>query len=799
LRGFAQSPLGRARAEATGFFSDLPAVEQELDRVGEALRLLELEARPPLHDLYDVSQEIGAARRGAAVPGVGLLNVAVLCRTVSEARSWSRALPDGLKHLRALMAPVADMRPLLADLDRCLETNGDISDEASPELKQLRARALQLHDAMTDELERMLVTLDDRGLLSDRFVSLRNDRFVIPVKAGSQNEVEGIVHDASHSGFTVFVEPEKIIERGNRLKILRVRIMEEEHRILKELSEQVAQQAHALSEAISAVTTLDVLFGKAAFARRLEAERPSVCEGRDAMHLAEVRHPLLLLSKPGIVANDIHFTTSERCLVLTGPNTGGKTAALKTVGITALMAAAGLYIPARAGSRVPLYRGIYSIIGDNQSLSRALSTFSSHVHEVGLVMKALSDEHDAGEALVLLDELAADTDPRLGSALGQAILETMVARGAWVVLTTHYVDLAALALTDGRFANASFGFDPVRLTPTYRLQRGAPGASNPFEIAQALGLEGSIIERARELAPTMGQGLEHLTKQVEVRLDEVGVLKRQLEEEKRAAEKERKAAVEERRLATSELKAAEARAIASLGEDVKRGQQLVREAVKRLQDGLLSRAKDDKKDLTTRDAMKMVEEVRQDLGEVSTIVAKHLPASEMHAAGGEPSGIQVGDQVNATSLPTGAVGEVLAIDHGKREAMVSLGKLKMRLPLQDLVPAVRKGRPGTAPSPQAKFKSLREEKAPVKESGTDTSRRVDVREDRIEEAMRKVERALDAAIKESVPELVILHGQATGSLTNAIREYLSFSHYVKSYRPGRASEGEEAMTIVDLS
>ncbi len=793
---FAQSPLGKARAGALGFFSSKDAVVAELDRVGEALRLLELDLRPSLHDLFDITQELGAARRGAAVPGIGLLNIAVICRSVSETRSWARALPDSMQLTKGLCAGLTDCRPLLQSLERSLDHNGEILDDASPALKQLRGRALQLHDTMTQELERMLVKLDDQGFLSDRFVSLRNDRFVIPVKSSAQHDVPGIVHDASHSGFTVFIEPEAIIERGNKLKLLRVSIIEEEQRILQGLSEEVAAVADPLRRAQEALTTLDVLFAKAAFARRIGGERPSVDDDHNPLDLERVRHPLLMLSKEDVVPNDIRFAQRERCLVLTGPNTGGKTAALKTVGIISLMAAAGLYIPARQGSRVPLYRGIYSVIGDNQSLSRALSTFSSHVHEVRGLIDAIRREHKDGEALVLLDELAADTDPRLGAALGQAILEGLVALGAWVVVTTHYFDLAALPAQDARFSNASFGFDPTRLVPTYRLQRGTPGASSPFEIAQNLGLDPAIISRAREIAPSMGRGLEQLTKQVEARLEEVNSLKSELEREKKETDKLRAQAAEERRLAQLELKAAEERAVAMLGEDVKRAQQLVKEAVRRLQEGLLSRPKE--RELTTREAMGMVEDVRRELGEAAHIVSARTPAAE--APGIAPAGIRPGDMVSAASFPKDAVGEVLAIDHAKMEATVSLGKLRMRLPLQDLVPADKK-RPAPPGGVRPKkdpvtFAPQRGEPAPtgVALQGT----RLDVRGARVEDALREIERALDTAIKESLPELVVVHGHGSGALKNAIREYLSFSHYVKSYRPGRESEGDDGVTVVEL-
>ncbi|MCC6808260.1 MAG: Smr/MutS family protein [Deltaproteobacteria bacterium] len=798
----AHSPLGREALKALGFLASKAEIDQEYDRIAEALELLQQDARPSLHDLFDIGQELGAARRGAAVPGIGLLNVASICRTIAATRQWTQAIPHAFAAVRTLVGAPADPRPLLQAIERAIDTNGELRDDASAELKSLRDRALVLHDGITQELERMLVKLDDQGLLSDRFVSLRNDRFVIPVKASAQHDVGGIVHDASHSGFTVFVEPEAIIERGNKLKILRVRILEEEQRILRELSEAVSAMADDITAAVRAATSLDMLFAKADFARKLEAERPEIVDPKTPLMLERVRHPLLMLQKQNVVANDILFSASERCLVLTGPNTGGKTAALKTVGTISLMGRAGLFIPARGGSRLPLYEGIYSVIGDNQSLSRALSTFSSHIVEVRELLDAVTRAHQNGDALILLDELCADTDPRLGAALGQAILEALVERSAWVVLTTHYFDLAALAMKDGRFANASFGFDPERLVPTYRLQRGMPGASSPFEIALTLGLDSGVVERARAIVPSVGGGLDELTRRVEGRLVEVDALKQALEVEKREIDKDRAVTQEERRLAALERKEAEERALAMLGDDLKKAQAQVKEAVRRLQDGLLSKpTREAAREMTTRDAMKLVEDVRGELADAQSVVQKHAPPAP---AAADPGGIRVGDLVTAQSLARDAVGEVLAIDAAKHEVTVALGKLRMRLPMSELIPS-HKQRGVSARAPARAASAVREARRGPRGSDEAPSEgqlvqgnKLDVRGVRVEDALRAIDRALDAALKESTPELVILHGHGTGALKNAIREYLSFSHYVRSYRPGRANEGEDSVTVVEL-
>lgn len=799
LAALARSDMGKAQAAALRFHDDPEALRTIYAETAEALELLRTDREPPLGDLFDIEQEVRAAERGGAVPGLGLLNVAAICHSLLSLRAYTFGLPHSLPRLRDYSGRLADVRPLAHKLERSLDARGEVSDNASVELKQLRQNALALHDELMRELDTMLVELDQNNMLSDRFVALRNERFVIPVKVSEQARVPGIIHDASQTGHTVFVEPTAVVERGNRLRWLRACIQEEERRVLLALSAEVAQNAPALREGVEVAVHLDLLFARARLAQRLNGTQPELRPAGASLNLTGARHPLLILSRPielgPIIANDLFFREGEHGFVLTGPNTGGKTAALKTLGILVLMARAGLYVPA-AEALVPMFGAVYSVIGDNQSLTAALSTFSYHVKEIQRVLEAVPHQK---ASLVLLDELCADTDPRLGSALGRAILEALVApptqpdhTGAWVVVTTHYAELAALGATQPAFATAAFGFDFARMQPTYRLERGSLGASSPFEIALKLGLSQSIVERARVLTGGEERAQDALIAQLQEQRDSLVELRAAAEADRRAAAEAMTAAQKERDRMIEERTMARSRALELLGGDLKDAQDKVREAVRTLQKGT---TKED-----PRASFQVVEQVRRDL----QALEKVLPPPPQHEA--SEAVLQVGQAVKARGLVGDAVGEIVAIDLARGEAVVALGSLRLRQPLADLRPVTSKRQ--QTPRPQAvrarpappRAASQTAETAPpaANAAAPISGDKLDVRGARADEAIREIEHALDMALKEQRGQITVLHGHGTGALKASIREYLSYSPYVRSYRPGLDHEGRDAVTIVDL-
>ncbi len=773
----AKSDLGKAAARALRFSDDAQALNDLYAETDEALLVLREQRRPALSELFDIEQEIRAAERQAAVPGLGLLNVAAICQTLLGLRGEAHAAFDKAPRLRARATSIADLRPLVHRLQHSIDARGELTDDASPELKSLRARALSLHDELVGELDAMLVGYDQAGLLSERFVALRNDRFVVPIKASEQGRVPGIIHDASHTGHTVFVEPEVVVERGNRLKWLRAEIGNEERRVLRVLSEEVARNATGIRHGLAEAVHIDVLFARADLARRLSAVPPQLIASGSRLVLTDARHPLLVLKTSGIIGNDLHFADGEQCLVLTGPNTGGKTAALKTMGLSVLMARAGLFVPA-ARADIPMLHAVHSVIGDNQSITQALSTFSYHIKEIERVLESLQPA-TARAALVLFDELCADTDPRLGAALGRAILEALAALPAQVVVTTHYQELAALGALDKRFATAAFGFDFKNLRPTYKLVRGSLGQSNPLEIALQLGLDKDIVARARAIAGDMHSAHEALIEELHKQKDAMTHSALDAEADRQAAAVARSEAEAELARTIREREAAAGKATQLLSEDLKVAQERVRQTVRKLQEG---QAQD------TRAAFAAANEARAAINEAEETIRSRFPKVAEEPA----THLRVGQSVRARGLVGEAVGEIVAIDEQRQEAVVALGALRLRQPLSDLQPARGAQKPV---KPRPKTPTPRQEPAATP-NGDRT--RVDVRGETVDEAVRDIERALDDALKEQRPEVTILHGHGTGVLKNAIREYLSYSHYVRSYRPGTDHEGKDAVTIVNL-
>ncbi len=418
------------------------------------------------------------------------------------------------------------LEALASRIDRCFEPDGTISDRASPELKEARDRSNGLHRRIKSKLDEML---HDEGFipkLRENYYTLRNGRYVVPVVSNFRGEVPGIVHNASQTGQTLFIEPQSMVNMGNDLAIAQSEVAEEERRILQDLSNQLGKEANRVLEGLSAVAELDEAEAAALLAADLDAHSPAF-KGVNELTLKLLRHPLLALKGTEVVPNDVFLSGEARALVVSGPNAGGKTVTLTAVGLCSLMLRCGLPIPVAEGSKMPLYRSVHSTVGDSQDLAQGLSTFSGHV----VMLRDIAAQVGPG-SLVLIDEIAADTDPREGAAIAIAVLEELLEKGAVALVTTHLEELKALAHMDKRFLNARVGFDAKRMAPTYRLQLGAAGASSAIEMAARMGLPERICQRARDLAMNAGGPL---TKALAAAEEERRRLSDELEKAKEAA------------------------------------------------------------------------------------------------------------------------------------------------------------------------------------------------------------------------------------------------------------------------
>jgi DNA mismatch repair protein MutS2 len=606
---------------------------------------------------------------------------------------------------------------------------------------------------------------------------VRNGRYVLPVLAQDRADVPGIVHNASQTGQTLFVEPQLLVGLGNDLAIAESVVLEEERRVLQELSGRVGAQAEPLQAGMVAASELDEAEAAARLAKALDAAPPELEPEEGPLELLQLRHPLLALRGVAVVPNDVALTQGVRALVISGPNAGGKTVTLTGVGLAALMVRAGLPIPAAVGSRLPLYAQVHSAVGDAQDLGQGLSTFSAHVAE----LKRIGEAAGPG-SLVLIDEIAADTDPREGAALAIAFLEELLGRGARALVTTHLEELKALTHVDGRFLNARVGFDARRMAPTYRLQLGAAGSSSALELAERMGLSKEVVARARALAAGAGGplsqalvALESERRQLALATEEARTAAAEAASRAQALEAAQRAAEEAARAAASE--AAQQRALES--------QRALAEV-----SALLA-------ELREKASVERAEAARSTLALQAKEAQARAEASRVQHARGHappPSGLAVGQRVHHLGL--GRDVEVLALEGD--EAVVAAGSLKLRA-AKDVLALPREA----ATSPRRGLSARREAAeeraraaapAPL-EAGVP---RCDVRGLRADEALREVEAFLDRAFRDGEPAVLLVHGHGTGALRQSLRAALSVSPYVQSHQPGESYQGGDGVTRVAL-
>ncbi len=773
-----RTPTGRERALARPFLGNAAEVQEALDRVSEASLLFEQQFQLPVGILVDVRPALQRAERRALLEPRDLLQVATALRAFQRTREQLEERERLVPALAAMGRRLPLMPQLGSRIEACFDGEGNLADHASPELRECRDRVRGLHRRIKERLDTLIHDESFTVNLREQYYSIRNERYVVPVKAAERAQVPGIVHNASQTGQTLFVEPEALIGLGNDLAIAQSLVLEEERRILQELTDAVGKDVERIREGVAAAAELDEAEAAARLAAELRARPPELQPGDGELQLSQLRHPLLVLRGKEVVPNDVRLGGSVRSLVISGPNAGGKTVTLTGVGLCALMLRAGLPVPVAEGSRMPLYGGVHSTVGDAQDIHQDLSTFSAHLVE----LRRIGERAGIG-ALVLIDEIAADTDPREGAALAIAVLEDLIQRGATVLVTTHLEELKALAHMDTRFLNARVGFDAGRMQPTYRLQLGVAGASSALEIAARMGLPSAVVERARALAE---QASGPLSKALRATEEE----RRKLAEELQAAsdarlevERLRKQLLTERAELEQLRQQEEAKLHEQLAAEAEIAAHELRQLVSKLR------------------AKPVLTELEQARKEVAAQVAQHQAQSRAATAQKEIAqqpGLAFSPRVGATVRHVGLDRDVEILQLHGNEALVAAGNLKLRASLAELAPPRAQKRPSTFPGgPSAAEKQQRAEAVvakPIEAGGA----RVDVRGLRADEALRRVDEALDTALRRGEDSAVILHGHGTGALKSTLREHLDSSPYVRMFRPGERHEGGDAVTIVAL-
>ncbi len=769
----AETPLGKARCRDLPLLNDRAAIELHLTEIEEARARLAARQPAPLFGLGDLTQVLPRAEKQGALEGTALLEVASFARGAIRLRAYLEDHAPQAPNLSVHADGLAELAGLAAHIEQACEPSGRVSDRASPSLGQLRERTRELHRVMRERLDALLRDEHFKLYLREGYLTLRNGRYCVPVLSQFRSQVPGLVHNSSQSGQTLFVEPQPLISLGNDLAIAESMAAEEELRVLLSLTAEVGRAARDLRQSMQAVTIVDEIFAGARLAEDMSAQRPEIVDADRPFELQGLRHPLLALrAREGgnaVVSSNVALAGKARALVISGPNAGGKTVTLTAIGLTAAMVRAGLLICAQPGSRVPLVDAIFAAIGDAQDMSRGLSTFTAHLTALERLLRV------AGPGtLALIDEIAADTDPREGGALATAVLEALVERGAVCVVTTHLEQLKTLALGDPRFATAAVGFDAEAQRPNFKLTLGVAGSSSALEMARRSGLPEAIVSRARE----------HLTAQS----GPLGLALEALEKERqRLAEARSAAELETSRLnAERERLSARETALDARETDLERGG---RESFLAELRELRAQVAATLETLRQAPSVKAAVEAERQLAEVAVeqeAKVKLPPRKESAQA------LLVGQWVRSRGLQR--EGEVIQIEQD--QATVAMGAFKVRRPAADLEPIAARH-----PAPRATQKDKLITRAALAAAGdlpleVDS---VDLRGLRTEEAMRTAQHFLDESFGNGASEVRILHGLGSGALRAALRRLLVEMSYVRNFRSGTTNEGGEGTTVVEIA
>lgn len=773
-----RTPGGKERALARPFLDSREEVERALEKIRQARLLAEQQLSLPFGGLGELRPSLERAEKSGLLEPrelVALSRAMFAFVRIREALTERESLVPALAELAR---GLPNLEALARAVDRCFEADGEISDRASPELKEARDRTRGLHRAIKARLDQLLH--DDKFLvnLRERYYTVRNGRYVVPVLSQQQAEVPGIVHNASQSGQTLFVEPEGMVGLGNQLAIAQSLVLEEERRVLQDLTDRVGREVGRIRAGLEATSELDELEAAAGLSNELGSEAPEVEPASGTMALRLLRHPLLVLRGKEVVANDVSLEGEVRALVISGPNAGGKTVTLTGVGLCALMLRAGLPIPAEKGSRLPLFGSVHSAVGDAQDLSQDLSTFSAHVLE----LRRILDGARSG-ALALIDEIAADTDPREGAAIAIAVLEALIERGARVLVTTHLEELKALTHVDPHFLNARVGFDPRKMLPTYKLQIGASGASSAIEVALRMGIPEQVCARARDLARNTGGPLSQALAAVEEERRKLAAEVDRAKDLARQAEAERQALLEERADAEAKLREEEQQRREAFARELERATGEAQGIVQRLrQESSLQAAEAMRRELLDRQK-----------AERDRAAALQAEQARAEVPEGMPE-LEKGAWVHHHGLDRDV--EVIEVDGAT--VTVAAGPMKMRVTREQIGPPTTRRPKARFPTPvkssEAIARAAQAAPAPVSAANL----RCDVRGMRVDEALREIESFLDRAMRAGDPAATILHGHGTGALKQSVRDFLAASPYVRVFRPGESHEGGDGVTLVML-
>lgn len=774
----ASQPAGDDANAATGslFESDPERVRGRLAETREARQLLDADFLPPFGHPPDVGPALERARRGGSLSGSELRGIHSNLACLLEMGRYLDRHSETIPNLREAVGEFAVDAHLAREIETCIDPSGEVSDRASPEIARSRREAAKLATSIQKKLGSTLRDPKVAPHLTDHYVTLRNDRYVLPVRADAKGRVRGIVHDASNSGTTLYVEPQAVVELNNELKQAELATAREVLRVLRKLSLRVREATPSLEVSLQKLEHLDWAFARAELSREMDAVEP--VESKDgSFELLQLRHPLI---DPGqCVPNDVRLGSDYRILVLSGPNAGGKTVTMKAVALAALFVRAGLFVPAAPGARIPFVDTVLADIGDEQDIRENLSTFSAHMANLAKIARTATDA-----SLVVLDEIGVGTDPGEGAALAQAILESLADRGARVITTTHYNLLKEMAEVDDRFCNASVAFDPDTGAPTYRLRYDIAGASSARAVASRMGMPQSIVDRSHAL-------LERDDRQLDRMLLELGANRAMLEREQgeaEAARAESEATRDAYRERLERLKAQREKLFQAMQSDLDRAFGEAHEQVA----GVIRELQRGGRRTTAQEAAKAREELL-------SIEVPFAPESEVER---EAPAELLRDPVDwkrmtpgdPVTIPGGGEASLLSLPDSRGRVRVQAGSARIELSAESIRSVAR----STSKPDPTTLRTDTPAVAETEESLSGGNVEIALRGLRVAEALHAAEDALDRAARDCSDTVTFIHGIGTGALREAIHGFLRSSPYVADFRSAERNQGGAGVTIAVL-
>ncbi len=774
LKSLTASDLGRELVQELAPQTDFNTVERMLAETSDGVSCIMRRGSPPLGGISDIRYSLKRLDIGGILNPGELLKLGGVLRAARKLKNYvnDKIDEDNTNIVNELISSLETNQRLEQKIETCILSEEEIADNASPTLNNIRRQIKDRQASIKEKLNDLIRSSKHQKHIQESVVTLRGDRYVIPVKQEYRSEIPGMVHDASSSGATLFIEPMAVVEANNAIKQLKIKEQAEIERILAELSQDAALILPQLNANISIMARLDFIFAKA----RLAVDSKCVCPKINQSGIITIkkgRHPLLDATK--VVPIDFWIGEKFNSLIVTGPNTGGKTVSLKTVGLFTLMTQSGLHIPANEGTQMSVFEKVYADIGDEQSIEQSLSTFSSHMKNIVEILKNVDDK-----SLVLFDELGAGTDPTEGAALAMSILECLHQIGATTLATTHYSELKVYAISTIGVENASCEFDVETLRPTYRLLIGVPGKSNAFAISKRLGLTEDIIERAKEFLTQEDIRFEDILLSIEKNRSEAEREKMRAESYRLEAERLKKDLEDQKRKLEaqkeSELRKAKEEARSILIDSKRQAEELVSE-MKRLA-----------KEQEEAEVRRQTEELRQKLNKSINNLEDSLAQSIMPRQGlvKPPKNLKPGDSVLIVNL--NQKGTVVSVPDKNGEALVQAGIMKINVHISNL-------------------KIIDEQKQQIKKTGMgkigvskaqNMSSEIDLRGMLLDEAIDVVDKYLDDASIAGLGEVTLIHGKGTGALRSGLQQHLKHNPHVKSFRLGKLGEGEAGVTIVEV-